>query len=160
MASKPRFLNSLRVLRRLSKIDFRLFSMYRLRSFRKLLKQQQDAHTSKRAAFDEIRKSACRLLGLQGSGIATLHFLRLCLSECRKRPIHLAPKTLFDTPGFLVLKCLLHGAESIRPVLKPIDFIGFIGTTEVVPCYKARNFIGMVEVAPCYKRSDPSTAPA
>ena len=23
--------------------------------------------------------------------------------------------------------------------LKPIDFIGFIGTTEVVPCYKARR---------------------
>jgi hypothetical protein len=27
--------------------------------------------------------------------------------------------------------------NSFQQGLKPIDFIGFIGTTEVVPCYKA-----------------------
>ena len=29
------------------------------------------------------------------------------------------------------------GPNGIPQGLKPIDFIGFIGTTEVVPCYKA-----------------------
>jgi hypothetical protein len=31
-----------------------------------------------------------------------------------------------------------NGSDGIPQGLKPIDFIGFIGTTEVVPCYKAR----------------------
>jgi hypothetical protein len=30
-----------------------------------------------------------------------------------------------------------NGSRSIPQGLKPIEFIGFIGTTEVVPCYKA-----------------------
>jgi hypothetical protein len=31
-----------------------------------------------------------------------------------------------------------NGSGGAPQGLKPIDFIGFIGTTEVVPCYKAR----------------------
>src|ERR1035437_4588411 len=31
-----------------------------------------------------------------------------------------------------------NGSDGVPQGLKPIDFIGFIGTTEVVPCYKAR----------------------
>ena len=32
-----------------------------------------------------------------------------------------------------------QGPQSIPQGLKPIDFIGFIGTTEVVPCYKTSS---------------------
>jgi hypothetical protein len=35
------------------------------------------------------------------------------------------------------LNCRENGPKRIPQGLKPIDFIGFIGTTEVVPCYKA-----------------------
>jgi hypothetical protein len=58
----------------------------------------------------EIRKSPYELPSLQDSGIATLHFLPLCLPECRKRPIHLAPKVLFD-----FLHSLFRGAGLNAP---------------------------------------------
>jgi hypothetical protein len=55
--------------------------------------------------------------------------------------------------------------------LKPKSFFGFSGTTEVVPCYKAKHspgmklnsffgFTGTTEVGPCYKGMHPSGAEA
>src|ERR1039458_3024279 len=47
---------------------------------------------------------------------------------------------------------MLKALENKLPQgLKPIDFIGFIGTTEVVPCYKAQVF-GTTEVVPFQDR--------
>jgi hypothetical protein len=46
---------------------------------------------------------------------------------------------LSSKEGLAKIGSLIPGSkwhEGIQQGLKPVDFIGFIGTTEVVPCYK------------------------